>query len=154
MCTRSQLQQDLSVQMENRKGKRVLKIKLSSYTCEIKNRQLADKKTHLNLNESGQGQSCDVGMHCMHLHLRACIVSVLSMRVEHAGGSQCHCRDGGRGSSAAHGLAMAAWELVEQGLAGVAQEPAAQGPTGSATPAPEWPRWPAAAASRRPVQGP
>ena len=34
----------------------------------------------------------------------------------------------GRGSSAAHGLAMAARELVEQGLAGVAQEPAAQGP--------------------------
>ena len=33
----------------------------------------------------------------MHLHLRACIVSVLSMRVEHAGGSQCHCRDGGGG---------------------------------------------------------
>jgi hypothetical protein len=30
--------------MENRKGKRVLKIKLSSYTCEMKNRQLADKK--------------------------------------------------------------------------------------------------------------
>ena len=97
MCTRSQLQQDLSVRMENRKGKRVflelngkrvLKIKLSSYTCEIKNRQLADKKTHLNLNESGQGQSCDVGMQCMHLHLRACIVSVLSMRVEHAGSSQ------------------------------------------------------------------
>jgi len=49
---------------------------------------------------------------------------------------------------------MAARELVEQGLAGVAQEPAAQGPAGSATPAPEWPRWPAAAASRRPLQGP
>ena len=55
-------------------------MKLSSYTCEIKNRQLADKKTHLNLNESGQGQSCDVGMHCMHLHLRACIVSALPCR--------------------------------------------------------------------------
>jgi len=27
-----------------RKGKRVLKIKLSSYTYEIKNRQVADKK--------------------------------------------------------------------------------------------------------------
>jgi len=33
-----------SVHMENREGKSVLKIKLSSYTCEIKNRQLADKK--------------------------------------------------------------------------------------------------------------
>ena len=31
-------------------------------------------------------------MQGMHLHLRACTVSVLSMRVEHAGGSLCHCR--------------------------------------------------------------
>ena len=40
--------------------------------------------------------------------------------------------DAGKGSTAAHGLAMAARGLVEQGLAGVAQEPAAQGPAGSA----------------------
>ena len=49
--------------------------------------------------------------------------------------------DAGKGSSAAHGLAMAARGLVEQGLAGVAQEPAAQGPTGSARGEPRLTRW-------------
>jgi len=38
----------------------------------------------------------------MHLHLRACTVSVRSMRMEHAGGSLCHslCSAGGFPSSA------------------------------------------------------
>ncbi|XP_039804939.1 translation initiation factor IF-2-like [Panicum virgatum] len=49
--------------------------------------------------------------------------------------------DAGKGSSAAHGLAMAARGLVEQGLAGVAQEPAAQGPAGSARGEPRLTRW-------------
>ena len=126
MCTRSRLQQPARsiCAYENREGKRVLKIKLSSYTCEIKNRQLADKKKHLYLDESSRGQSRDVGMQGMHLHLRACTVSVLSMRVEHAGGSLCHCRHPRFNGTSSTGRSMIQWNLTSNRSQGWDLDPA------------------------------
>jgi len=48
-------QQDLSVHRKIEKEKEFRKIKLSSYTCEIKNRQLADKKSISTwMNQAGE----------------------------------------------------------------------------------------------------
>jgi len=48
----------------------------------------------------------------IYLHLRACTVSVLSMRVEHAGGSLCHCRHPRFNRTSSLGRSMLQWNLT------------------------------------------